>query len=111
MKLITSEELLRKYIPHVFQTVEGEASLYDKMYAYLDNAEEWVKQTFTSETTFNTIAGYTDSNPIKPLVSRLVVNQAFLAAVPSLDLVLTPNGFGIVSNQNIAPASKERIDT
>ena len=31
-------------------------------------------------------------------------------AVPSLDLVLTPNGFGIVSNSNIAPASKERVD-
>ena len=31
-------------------------------------------------------------------------------AVPSLDLVLTPNGFGIVSNSNIAPASKERVE-
>ena len=32
-----------------------------------------------------------------------------LRAVPSLDLVLTPNGFGIVSNQNVAPASRERV--
>lgn len=29
--------------------------------------------------------------------------------VPSLDLVLTPNGFGIVSNQNVAPASRDRV--
>ena len=31
-------------------------------------------------------------------------------AVPSLDLVLTHNGFGIVSNTNVAPASKERVE-
>jgi len=33
-----------------------------------------------------------------------------MIAIPSLDLVLTPNGFGIVSNQNIVPASRERVD-
>ena len=32
-----------------------------------------------------------------------------MRAVPSLDLVLTPNGFGIVSNQNVAPASRDRV--
>lgn len=30
-------------------------------------------------------------------------------AVPQMDLVLTPTGFGIVSNQNTAPASRERV--
>ena len=33
-----------------------------------------------------------------------------LHAVPQLDLILTPNGFGIVSNQNVIPTSKERIE-
>ena len=39
-----------------------------------------------------------------------VANEAFRMAVPSLDLVLTPNGFGIVNNQNVVPALKERIE-
>ena len=39
-----------------------------------------------------------------------VVSDAVRCAVPSLDLVLTPNGFGIVSNTNVAPASKERVE-
>ena len=30
--------------------------------------------------------------------------------MPSLDLILTANGFGVVSNSNVAPASKERIE-
>lgn len=40
---------------------------------------------------------------------RYVCNKAFYQAIPSLDLVLTPTGFGIVSNQNVAPASAERV--
>ena len=36
-------------------------------------------------------------------------HEAMMRAMPSLDLVLTPNGFGIVSNQNVAPASRERV--
>ena len=44
------------------------------------------------------------------MVCRIVVAHALMHAIPSLDLVLTPNGFGIVSNQNIAPASRERVE-
>lgn len=38
------------------------------------------------------------------------IAEALLRAIPSLDIVLTPNGFGIVSTNNITPASKPRID-
>ena len=43
-------------------------------------------------------------------MSRIVAFDAFRNAVPHLDLILTPNGFGIVNNTNIAPASKERVE-
>lgn len=36
--------------------------------------------------------------------------RAAYDVVPQMDLVLTPTGFGIVSNQNTAPASRERVD-
>lgn len=110
MKLIISDEILRKYVPNVFATVAGEKSLFEKLYPWLEMAEEWVKDTFTSEQTFNTISGYTDANVIKTYTCKVVVAHALMCAVPSLDLVLTPNGFGIVSNSNVAPASKERVD-
>ena len=110
MKIITEEDELRHFLPNFFTSVEGEMSLLDKLSTFLETSEEWVKQTFTSETTFNTIAGLDDSNVLKPLLAKVVANHALLAAIPTLDLVLTPNGFGIVSNQNVAPASKERVD-
>ena len=77
---------------------------------FLDLAEEWVKATFTGEASFNTITSYPDGDPVKLLTSRLVVADALRRAIPSLDIVLTPNGFGIVSSSNIAPASKQRVD-
>lgn len=67
-------------------------------------------ETFVSTNTFNTICGYAEDNPIKIITAKLIATEVLSWAIPSLDLVLTPNGFGVVSTQNIAPASKERVD-
>lgn len=41
---------------------------------------------------------------------RMVVSAAFVAVMRQLDLVLTPTGLGVVSNDNVSPASKQRVD-
>ena len=110
MKLINNDDTLRQYLPNVFATVKGEVSLFDKVKVDIDLAENWVIETFVSTKTFNTICGYVEDNPIKIITAKLIASEALRRAIPSLDLVLTPNGFGVVSNQNIAPASKERVD-
>ena len=109
-KLITNDDTLRQYMPNVFATVKGEVSLFDKVKVDIDLAENWVIETFTSSKTFNTICCYAEDNPIRIITAKLIASEALRKAIPSLDLVLTPNGFGVVSNQNIAPASKERVD-
>ncbi len=117
MKIITTDEQVRKIIPHVLATVEGEASLIEKLAPFIETAEVWASHTFVSEDLFDTIAaagaetaaGTTLGN-LHAALQRVVVSQAFMSAIPSLDLVLTPNGFGIVSNTNVVPASKERIE-
>ena len=38
-----------------------------------------------------------------------VYNRAAYEAVPTLDLIATENGFAVVSNQNLAPASPARV--
>ena len=110
MKLITTDEQLRSHIPNIIASVKGEVPFIERLALFLDLAEDWVKTTFTSESTFNTICSYTDSNNIKILCSRLVVADALRRAIPSLDIVLTPNGFGVVNTSNLAPASKPRVD-
>lgn len=43
-------------------------------------------------------------------VKRLACVRAFMGEMRSLDLVLTNTGFGVVSTNDTAPASKQRVD-
>ena len=110
MKIITTDEQLRSHLPNIIASVKGETPLIERLSLFLALAEDWVRTTFTSESTFNTICGYTDANPTKVFTARLVVADALRRANPSLDIVLTPNGFGVINTSNIAPASKPRVD-
>jgi hypothetical protein len=47
---------------------------------------------------------------LRPLVKRLACIMAFLEEMHGLDVVLTATGFGVVSTQDTAPASKMRVD-
>lgn len=95
--MIQNDAELRQYIPNALVTVSGEQTLYDKLQVELQLSEAWFARTF----------GVVESTPT---ACKVLATDAFLRAVPSLDLVLTPNGFGIVSNNTIAPASRDRVD-
>ena len=110
MRLITSSEQLDALLPNIQVTVTGETPIFDKLSPFLEATEKWLIETFTSDRTFSTICGYAEDNPTKVLARQIVCYEAFRRALPHLDVILTPNGFGIVNNQNIVPASKERIN-
>ncbi len=42
--------------------------------------------------------------------ARFICISAYDRAIPHLDLVLTNDGFGVVSNDNLTPASAERVE-
>ena len=109
-KIITSEDQLRSHLPNIVQTVKGERPYLTALSNYLDLAEEWVITNITSKLVFDTITYLKDENEVKKVTSRLVLTEALRKAIPSLDIVLTPNGFGIVNSSNISPASKPRVD-
>lgn len=109
MKIFTTDEQIRQNIPNVLATVEGEPTLIEKLTPFLEMGEKWLATTFTSEDIFDAIASEPES-PMYKLFVTIIANEGFRAAIPSLDLILTPNGFGIVSNTNVIPASRERVE-
>lgn len=109
MMLINNDEQLRLYVPNVLATCDGEVSLFDKLQFHLNNAERWLAENVAALEFFETVPGANGDDAQRSLACQIVVAHAFHAALPSLDLVLTPSGFGIVSNGNIAPASAERV--
>ena len=103
MKLSITNEELHALIPHVIATVDGGPTLVEKLQSFLEEAEIWAEQNFLSDSLELT-------PDILPYAQKVVAYHAFLTAIPSLDLVLMPTGFGIVNTTTIVPASKERIE-
>lgn len=103
-------ELIQATLPNILPAVEGEKSVYEKLQPYVAEAERWVKNTFTGEELWQILEQRSDSDNTKQILQKVIINDAFARAIPNLDLILTPNGFGIVSNTNIAPASKDRVE-
>lgn len=106
--IISNDFELRRFIPNVMSTVEGEGSLYEKIEPYMGLVEVSLSDIFIGPEMLANPRSMPEA--LRNAASVYVANEAFRMAVPSLDLVLTPNGFGIVNNQNVVPASKERIE-
>lgn len=110
--LIPDNNVLLQFVPNVLNSVQGETLLFDKIAPHLEVAEAWLTTTFLSEAVLTELLSVSDNanNKLLHYARMAVVAETMLHAVPQLDLVLTPNGFGVVSNTNIAPASKERVE-
>lgn len=78
---------------------------------YAESAELWIHNEVLGKTLYTVInADSFADETILRLCRNIIANHAFYEAIPFLDLVLDNNGFGVVSNKNLAPASKERVE-
>ena len=109
-RLINNDTDLRRYIPNQVVAVKGEASLFDKIAYWLDTAEQWIFVTFCPESVIDAILADKSYSALHASLAAIAAHRALADAIPSLDLVQTVNGFAVVSNQNLAPASRDRVD-
>lgn len=101
--LFESNDDLKQYVCNVIGEVEGEVNLIDKLRVELARVQEYLQ---------NSVIEYDrELSETEIILMRMIVSyQAMANCIPALDVVLTPNGYGIVSTSNIAPASKERVE-
>jgi len=78
---------------------------------YIQSAEIWIKSQVLGKDLYDLVnaENFADEDLLR-LCRSVIGNQAFWEAIPFLDLVLTNNGFAVISAQNKVPASKERVD-
>lgn len=98
-----TNETIRRYIPNVLTEVEGETPLAEKLAPFIASAKVWLESEFLGPEDFL-------SEAHNDFALKILVVKAFADAVPSLDLVVTPTGMAVVSTDNLAPASKERVE-
>jgi len=78
---------------------------------YIRSAELWIKNQVLGKDLYDLVDGDTFADEDLLQFCRSVIgNHSFWDAIPFLDLVLTNNGFAVISAQNKVPASKERVD-
>lgn len=89
------------------------------LYPYQDSAiEKYLIDVLGEDLTDSLLMWYnaddpgedTDLQTLLPFAQRVVAKFAFHQGAPNFDLRLTDSGFGVVSNQTLAPASKDRVN-
>lgn len=111
-----------QYIKEEFESVCPSGAIpddtvIDRLYTYLRDARnalaEYVPMSVIEDcesVCYVTYSGEaTNNGKICVALRKYMIARAYYEAIPHLDLVLTSTGFGIVSNNNVAPASKERV--
>lgn len=113
-----------QYIKEEFESVCPSGAIpdddvIDSLYTYLRDAKnalsEYVPLSIIEDC--EPVCYITYSGEITPdgkscvAIRKYMIARAYFEAIPHLDLVLTSTGFGIVSNNNVAPASKERVES
>lgn len=94
-----------------------DADIFESLADYLSSSESCAREIITPAIYCGLDAVENDlQHPdydrlvqLKNVVIRYICASAYLLAIPQLDLVLTPTGFGVVSNQNVTPASVDRV--
>ena len=82
-------------------------TLFERIAEYIDEGFVEVKSLLGS-TLYDNMS---DDPDLLALGNRMASLYAYKTVIPHLDLVLTENGFGVVNNQNVSPASMQRVNT
>lgn len=97
----------------VSSATESTGIVFDYISGYIEEATDEARQ-FLGENLFKELnADHFQGTPEYSLAHRVkywICLSAYDKAIPHLDLVLTPTGFGVVSNQEVSPASADRVN-
>lgn len=103
---IITKDVFETYVPAA-KMPERNSSVYNRLQQQFVAAYTMMLRTLVSPQ----CEGELDTNErLRTLAVPLVCIDAFVRTCRSLDLVLTATGFGIVSTESTAPASKSRVD-
>ena len=106
MKIIISKEELEQFIPVMASSHDV---VFDAVRPTIDDIAETVCENLLGPVGVAALDSESEGCLMRA-VKKYVSHQAVLAVLRQLDLVLTPTGFGVVSNDNVSPASKQRVD-
>lgn len=103
---IVTKEVFEREVPAA-KMPERNTSVYERMKVMLTTAYGMMIRTLVSPQVELVLD---EVESLRKVAVRVVCLDAFVRTVRSLDLVLTATGFGIVSTESTAPASRGRVE-
>lgn len=100
--LISSIEILKNYIAAI---VGSDFAKYNQC---MTDAENWLRKEITGSALFDVIE-MPGNVKLLGYCRAVVAYKGYGDGIPTFDLVETENGFAVASNQNLAPASAQRV--
>lgn len=90
---------------------------FSDLQPYCQSAEIWLKTNILGKTLYEAISDSLESSTgagsdetLVRLCRNVVCNHAYWDAIPFLDVVHSGSGFAVIQNNNLVPASKERVE-
>ena len=102
--MILSIEDYKKYLPSNTIADAGKFEAFEKL-ALVKYFPRYLGKTLVA----NLLSDDPDEE-LTDIVKPALANLTYLESIPFFNVTLTSTGFGIVSNQNIAPASMDRVN-
>lgn len=101
-----NEADVNNFVANIQIEADGEKSLADKLLPYIGVSREFMQNEVVNKNA--ELNGFGEK--IIAILIRATLAHAWRQAIPALDIVITPNGFGIVKTNSVVPASKERVE-
>lgn len=105
--MIKDIDTFRQLIP----TVTG--GTLDKYLQPIADAQEWLVSKIAGPKLMDEILRAGESDPpaeLFTLARRVVAYKAYIDAIPKMDVLETANGFAVVNDEKLVPASRERVN-
>ncbi len=106
MMIVSTIEQIKAVIPNIAAEVE-----FLDFESYVQSAETWIDKSILGNTIYNSLSEGAEPDPVLiHLSTNVIVLKAYSIGIPFMDLIQTQNGFGVISDKNRSPASKNRVD-
>ena len=83
---------------------------WEVLLPYVETAQMYLTINLLGTDLNTALIALQETEGTRIIANKLLAVSAYHAAIPFVDLQQTPNGFAVVSNNNLAPASKERVE-
>lgn len=103
--ILQSKEQFVKYVP------TAAASAWEDLITYVEASERWLRTEVLGNVLYLEIHDTPGKHgDLLDTCMKIISLDAYRRAIPFLDLVQNANGFAVVSSDNLAPASRDRVN-